>query len=756
MEVSDMPARVFVSHSSLDASFADEIVRHLESSGLSCWISSRDISPGSDWAETIYNAISSSSVMLLLYTGNANDSWQIRNELDIATNLKIPIIPVKLETAEVSKGLKYFTNSHQWLDGTGNRKRNRLDRITNAVNRVLGSTAEVNLREDMDGGRPLLPWLTAVLAVIAATVILLLTCSGNSSNTHEHLMNLVAGGSDSWDYATDIIATDECGFIASGTWDWGFWSEAWVAAFDSSGSLLWNWSDSLSGECKPALLPTDDGGVITAFGEYADFQHTGYWVRAVRLDSLGSVDWDQRWRIEWPGTVQPVFGDANLSDSGRVQLAFTLRTMDTRPYHAVHVVSFDDAGQEMRLDTFPNRVEVYSFPSDGIGGHYQVYKDQESSSSGVEHLTPDGVTDGNIIVGDRLSTASCAAVSEDGGIIVLITAERYGAGSGDLVLMKFSQDMALCWEQRYGGEMWDGASDVMLLPDGRILVAGSTKSYGDGSSDGWVLLLDEEGSLIWQKVIDCGGNDGFRAVSVHPDGTILLAGSTTRYGDPDAWLLSMTPEGEFNDTTTLGLDLLTEDWECGFLDQAVWVMGYNRNYTPNFTVDTLTGNTSLDANNVPVVTRSAFIPRPGLSLEASVYVADRPEASGSNWLAMGLTTGDSRDFRNDPIAARELEFRWTYTDGMNGQLPQVTALITRDSTISFTEADDGWLSFGEPQAMSIETCVESMVFRINDSLFCELPVLKPADEDSIRAYLCGSSGSLPHRIDDVRVFLRRW
>ena len=70
-----MNKRVFVSHSSHDREIADGVVDYLESSGLECWIASRDIAPGADWAESIYNAIADSGVMVLLFSGNANDSW---------------------------------------------------------------------------------------------------------------------------------------------------------------------------------------------------------------------------------------------------------------------------------------------------------------------------------------------------------------------------------------------------------------------------------------------------------------------------------------------------------------------------------------------------------------------------------------------------------------------------------------------------------------------------------------------------------
>ena len=77
---------IFVSHSSRDTAEVRQLVEFLEASGIPCWVSYRDIPPGADWAETIYDAIEASSGMLLLYSENTNRSRQVRNELDIATN----------------------------------------------------------------------------------------------------------------------------------------------------------------------------------------------------------------------------------------------------------------------------------------------------------------------------------------------------------------------------------------------------------------------------------------------------------------------------------------------------------------------------------------------------------------------------------------------------------------------------------------------------------------------------------------------
>ena len=755
MRTCEGTGKVFISHSSLDAVAANEIVEHLEARGFSCWISSRDISPGSDWAETIYNSISDSSAMLLLFTGNANDSWQIRNELDIATNLKVPIIPVRLEHSEVAKGVMYFTNSHQWLDETDSKRANRLDHITEAVRLVLNSPGDRSQTEDIKTDKKkLTTWFAAGIFILAIAVTLLLT-GGGSEPSNVHLVNLVAGGSDSWDYATDITATGDKGFIVTGTWDWGFWSEAWVARFDSTNSLMWSWSDSLSGECKPALIPTDHGGVIVAFGEYADFQHTGYTVRAVRLDTLGMVTWDQRWRIEWLGAIQPVFGSMNRDDSGRIQLAFTIRSL-SNTIKAVHILSFDNEGQNMILDTLLQRQEVFAYLPDGAGGSFHIYLDIESKAKGIEHISDTGVLINQIIVGDRLSRASCGALLPDGGLLFLMTADTHGAGNGDLVVMKFTSELELCWERKYGGDMWESASDVLILSNGDILIAGTTSSFGDGSTDGWILLLDDEGFLIWQRVVDCGGNERFNALTVDLQGKIIIAGFTTRYGDPDAWVLEMTSNGEFRDSVSLGIDLLTEDWEDGFIDQSIWLLGRNRNFAPELKVDTLTGNTYLDANSVPLVTRAAFHVRPGLVLTADVCVQDRPQATGSNWLALGFASHDSEDLEQNPIGVREREFKWVYTEGINGQICEIIATLSGDSLIAFKEAEVEWLHRDIPQSFSIETCMNSVVYSINDTLFCQHPVSSTSRTDSMRVFVNGSSGSLSHSIDNIRLFMRRW
>lgn len=107
---------IFISHSSKNAEEVHTLVNRLEKERLKYWIASRDIKPGDSWATSIMNAIESSSVMLLLLSESANSSQQVSREIEEAVRLNVPIIPVIMGSFEISKGLKYFINSHQWID----------------------------------------------------------------------------------------------------------------------------------------------------------------------------------------------------------------------------------------------------------------------------------------------------------------------------------------------------------------------------------------------------------------------------------------------------------------------------------------------------------------------------------------------------------------------------------------------------------------------------------------------------------------
>jgi hypothetical protein len=107
---------VFISYSSKDKPVADATCATLEAKGIRCWIAPRDIRPGADWGEAIVDAIHEARVFVLVFSRNANDSPQIKREVERAINKGIPVIPLRIENVMPAKALEYFLSTPHWLD----------------------------------------------------------------------------------------------------------------------------------------------------------------------------------------------------------------------------------------------------------------------------------------------------------------------------------------------------------------------------------------------------------------------------------------------------------------------------------------------------------------------------------------------------------------------------------------------------------------------------------------------------------------
>jgi TPR repeat protein len=107
---------VFISYSAHDKPAADAVCAKLESRGIRCWIAPRDIRPGMSWGGAIVEAIDGARVMMLLFSSHANDSPQIKREVERAVHKEIVVVPVRVEDVKPTGDFEYFLGTPHWLD----------------------------------------------------------------------------------------------------------------------------------------------------------------------------------------------------------------------------------------------------------------------------------------------------------------------------------------------------------------------------------------------------------------------------------------------------------------------------------------------------------------------------------------------------------------------------------------------------------------------------------------------------------------
>ena len=111
-----MTPLVFISHSSQDRRIALRVCEALERLNLGCWLASRDIGPGDNFQEAIVRAIRTTRVMVLIFTGNANNSDEIKKEIALASQHHLGVIPVRAEDVAPSDAFLYELSTRQWVD----------------------------------------------------------------------------------------------------------------------------------------------------------------------------------------------------------------------------------------------------------------------------------------------------------------------------------------------------------------------------------------------------------------------------------------------------------------------------------------------------------------------------------------------------------------------------------------------------------------------------------------------------------------
>lgn len=106
-------------------------------------------------------------------------------------------------------------------------------------------------------------------------------------------------------------------------------------------------------------------------------------------------------------------------------------------------------------------------------------------------------------------------------------------GDYDFWIIKMDQNSSIIWQKSFGGSGADIANSVQQTKDGGFIVAGSTNSTdGDisesfGSIDFWILKLSAEGSVIWEKSLGGTGSDDARSIQQTTDDGYIVAGSSS-------------------------------------------------------------------------------------------------------------------------------------------------------------------------------------------------------------------------------------
>jgi hypothetical protein len=284
------------------------------------------------------------------------------------------------------------------------------------------------------------------------------------------------GAGNDWGYSA--VQTSGGGYAITG-WTGSYGAgggDAYLVRTDSLGDTLWTQTFGGSGyEEGRSVQQTLDGGFIIA-GSTTSSGAGSDDVYVIKTNASGSPQWTRTvggTSHDWGNSVQ------QTTDSGYIVVGST--------------ESFGSGRQDVYLvKTDVNGATSWSRTFGGDSGDYGCSVQQ----------------------------------TFDGGYIVAGYTYSFGAGGADFYVIRTNAHGDTSWTKTYGGASLDYGYSIQQTTDSGYIITGYAASYGAGNGDVYLIKIDPDGDTLWTKTFGSAGYDCGLSVRQTADGGYVIAGYT--------------------------------------------------------------------------------------------------------------------------------------------------------------------------------------------------------------------------------------
>jgi len=268
---------------------------------------------------------------------------------------------------------------------------------------------------------------------------------------------------------------------------------------------------------------------------------------------------DNNGNQQWFDSTESIKRTIQTTDGGYIGLGKTIFKLDANrtlqwsvsidSFEVTSVGQISDGGYIVvgpkNNDTYTN-IDYQIIKFNSIGN--QQWEKTLGGTSDDEAYDVVQTSDGNFVIAG-------VSKSNDGDV-----SRHHGSNNNyDYWIVKLNNSGSLLWEKSLGGSSGDFATSISATSDCGVVVAGSSGSTDDdvtshhGNGDYWIVKLDNNGSLKWQKCFGGSLTDFAYCINQTSDGGFIIADSTeSSDGDiigfhccfTDGWIVKINSTGD--------------------------------------------------------------------------------------------------------------------------------------------------------------------------------------------------------------------
>jgi uncharacterized delta-60 repeat protein len=358
-------------------------------------------------------------------------------------------------------------------------------------------------------------------------------------------------GGTSRDIAHSVQQTSDGGYIVAG------YTESFGAGLrdiiliktDANGNFQWakTYGGAHWEEARSVQQTTDGGYIVAGFTRSFGPPWNGEFF-LIKTDANGNLEWAKTYGgLGWDeaSSVQ------QTSDGGYIVAGYT-RSFGPSWNGEFFLIKTDANGNFQWAKTYGGlgwdeassvqQTSDYGYIMTGLtaafgAGAYDFFLIKTDADGSLEWAKAYG--------GTSYDWAFSVQQTSGGGYIVAGFTQSFGAGSADFFLIKTYANGNVQWAKTYGGASDDRANSVQQTTDGGYIVAGFTASFGAGGGDLFLIKTDADGNIQWAKTYGRTGSDWAFSVQQTSDEGYIVAGFTQSFGagDRDIFLIKTDANG---------------------------------------------------------------------------------------------------------------------------------------------------------------------------------------------------------------------
>lgn len=357
-------------------------------------------------------------------------------------------------------------------------------------------------------------------------------------------------GGDGFDIVSEIIQLEDQSYVAFGvTTSFGSETNGIINHLDAFGNLISTHSLTLMNGTELYDIELNDAGNVFFVGACTSDAAGNAECLFGECSLTGEIIWSKG--IPAPG-VDVAYGLTLSQQGGFTFVASTNSFSPTDDFNPI-VVQVDASGNtiwstSIDIEGYARPNAVTKHPDGGllVFGHHLSDSSEgndlmliKMSSTGEVQWIKDFKAPGNDL-GWRI-------MATENGFILGGDTDSFGEGLNDVYLIHIDLDGNVLSQRTYGGAGNDHLSSITPGKGDKLMIGGTTSSFGGGQLDVLAMELESDGSVSWSKAYGGAEKEVGLSVLATPDGGYIFGGYSRSFAENfyyDAYLVKTNDRGD--------------------------------------------------------------------------------------------------------------------------------------------------------------------------------------------------------------------